>query len=111
MSHRTTVPDAVATVVVVGGPDELVAAVTSAAGLAAGARVVSADLASAATLVATHRPFAIVMSDDIYAFDSDEFEALARDVGALLLRVDPAADRLRLERTLMPKLGRAHRRR
>ena len=44
--------------------------------------------------------------------DAAEFEALARDVGAVLLRVDTAnATRTKLERNLMPRLGQAHRRR
>ena len=99
-------------VVVVGGPADLVAAVRQAAGVAAAARVETADLANAATVAATHRPFAIVMSEDMYAFDSSEFEALARDVNAVLIRVETdSATRAKLERVLMPRLGQAHRRR
>lgn len=99
-------------VVVVGGPADLVAAVRQAAGVAAAARVETADLGNAATVAATHRPFAIVMSEDMYAFDSSEFEALARDVNAVLIRVETdSATRAKLERVLMPRLGQAHRRR
>ena len=99
-------------VVVVGGPADLVAAVRQAAGVAAAARVEIADLANAATVAATHRPFAIVMSEDMYSFDSAEFEALARDVNAVLIRVETdSATRAKLERVLMPRLGQAHRRR
>ena len=99
-------------VVVVGGPADLVAAVRQAAGVAAAARVETADLANAATVAATHRPFAIVMSEDMYAFDSAEFEALARDVNAALIRVETdSATRAKLERMLMPRLGQAHRKR
>lgn len=111
MARPTAIPEPTAVVVVVGGPNELITAVRQAAGIAAGAQVQTAELNSAATVVATHRPFAIVMSEDVYVFDSGEFDALARDVGATLLKVDTAnADQAKLERTLMPKLGRAHRR-
>ena len=37
------------------------------------------------------RPFAIVMHEDMYAFDSKEFDALARDVRAALIVVDDEA--------------------
>ncbi|MDD9932298.1 MAG: hypothetical protein OXT09_01765 [Myxococcales bacterium] len=112
MTRPTAIPEPIAIVVVVGGPNALVAAVRQAAGIAAGARVETAELNTAATVVATHRPFAIVMSEDMYAFDSAEFDALARDVSAALLKIDTQdASQTKLERTLMPKLGRAHRQR
>jgi hypothetical protein len=112
MSSPTTIPQATAMVVVVGGPPELVEATRQAAGIAAAAKVETAELANAATVVATIRPFAIVMSEDVYAFDAAEFDALARDVNATLLKINMGgADTAKLERTLMPKLGRAHRRR
>lgn len=112
MSKPTAVPQPGAVVVAVGGPSELVEATRQAAGVAAAARVETADLGSAATVVATHRPFAIVISEDVYAFDASEFDALARDVNAVLVRVDAAgADRSKLERVLMPRLGRAFRQR
>jgi hypothetical protein len=112
MSAPTAIPQAGATVVVVGGPRELIEATRQAAGVAAAARVETAELANAATVVASARPFAIVMSEDVYAFDAAEFDALARDVNATLLKVAIGGqDVTKLERTLMPKLGRAHRRR
>lgn len=112
MAAPTAIPQANAIVVVVGGPPELIEATRQAAGIAAAAKVETAELANAATVVATHRPFAIVMSEDVYAFDGSEFEALARDVNAALLKVDlNGRDASKLERLLMPKLGRAHRRR
>jgi hypothetical protein len=46
------------------------------------------ELAQAPTLVAERRPLAIVLQHDLYEFDPREFDALARDVGAALLRVD-----------------------
>ena len=111
MAGPTAVPQPSAIVVVVGGPRELIDATRQAAGIAAAARVETAELATAATVVATHRPFAIVMSEDVYAFDSAEFDALARDVNATLLKIPlDGRDATKLERALMPKLGRAHRR-
>jgi hypothetical protein len=104
----TSRPQAGAAVVVVGGPVLLVEATRQAAGIAAAAKVELAELGTAATVVAQHRPFAIVMSEDVYAFDAVEFDALARDVGATLVRVETSGvGRNELERTLMPKLGRA----
>jgi hypothetical protein len=111
VGSQTSIPRAGAVVVVVGGPSELVEVTRQAAGVAAGARVETAELTNAATVVATQRPFAIVMSADVYSFDSAEFDALARDVGATLVKVEMAdMDVEKLERVLMPKLGRAHRR-
>jgi hypothetical protein len=110
MSSPTSVPKPSSVVVVVGGPADLVAAVRQAAGVAAAARVETADLSNAATVAATHRPFAIVMSEDMYSFDAAEFDALARDVNATLIRIETdSATRAKLERMLMPRLGQAHR--
>jgi hypothetical protein len=72
-------------VVVIGGPEPLIEAVRHVNEIATSAHVTTADLASAATLVARERPFAIVVSDEIYGFDAAEFDALARDVGATLI--------------------------
>lgn len=108
----TAFPQPTAVVVVVGGPRELIEATRQAAGIAAGAKVETAELSNAATIVATCRPFAIVMSEDVYAFDAAEFDALARDVNAALLKIDiQHVDASKLERALMPKIGRAHRHR
>lgn len=52
-----------------------------------GAVVQVCDLASAPTTAARLRPLAIVMTDDLYAFDPVEFDALAQDVGARLVRL------------------------
>jgi hypothetical protein len=112
MSSPTTVPRPTSVVVVIGGPAELVTATRLAAGVAAAARVETAELATAATVIATNRPFAVVVSEDMYAFDASEFDALARDVNAMLIRIDTTgATREKLERALMPRLGRASRRR
>jgi hypothetical protein len=112
MAGPTAIPSPAAIVVVVGGPRELVDATRQAAGVAAAAKIETAELSNAATVVATCRPFAIVMSEDVYAFDAAEFDALARDVNATLVKIDPhGMDAAKLERALMPKLGRAHRQR
>jgi hypothetical protein len=112
MAAPTAIPSAAATVVVVGGPRELIEATRQAAGIAAAARIETAELSNAATVVATCRPFAIVMSEDVYAFDAAEFDALARDVNAALLKIDTqGTDPSKFERILMPKIGRAHRQR
>ena len=112
MASQTQIPAALAVVVVVGGSPELVDATRQAAAVAAAARTEIAEINGAATAVATHRPFAIVMAEAVYRFDSDEFDALARDVRAELIRVeDDKQSRSKLERFLMPRLGRAHRKR
>jgi hypothetical protein len=112
MAGPTTIPQPVSIVVVVGGPRELVDATRHAAGVAAAARVETAELSTAATVVATHRPFAIVMSEDVYTFDAAEFDALARDVNATLLKIDTqSVPPSKFERVLMPRIGRAHRQR
>lgn len=46
------------------------------------------ELAQAPTLVAERRPLAIVLPQELYDFDPSEFDALARDVSASLLRVE-----------------------
>jgi hypothetical protein len=72
-------------VVVIGGPDELIEASRRSASLVTNATLVTSDVGSAATNVARARPFAVVMSDELYGFDSREFDALARDVQARLI--------------------------
>lgn len=105
MSQSTTIPQAANVVIVVEGSQDLIAATRSAAGVAIAARVEEVSLSGAATAVSTFRPVAIVMSQDVYGFDADEFDALGRDVGATVIRVDGALDKARLERKLMPKFG------
>ena len=112
MGQRDTLETSPATtVLVVGGPTQLVDCATRAAAVVPMAAVVSCELRDAPTKVAELWPFVIIMSDDLYAFDSAEFDALARDVNATLLKIDMnGMDAAKLERALMPKLGRAHRR-
>jgi hypothetical protein len=54
------------------------------------------DVLNAATAVAERRPLALVLVEELYAFNPAEFDALARDVQASLVRVEP--------RILVPKL-------
>jgi hypothetical protein len=75
------------TVLVVGGPHALIDCTQRAARTVPPAQVISCELRDAPTRVAELWPFAIVMSDDLYAFDSAEFDALARDVRARLITV------------------------
>lgn len=97
--------------VVVGGPRELIDATRLSAGVAAAAKIETAEIGNAATVIATSRPFAIVMSEDVYAFDPVEFDSLARDVRATLFKIAVGGIEVsKLERTLLPKLGRAFRR-
>lgn len=56
--------------------------------LVTGAILKHADLAQAPNLVAERRPLAIVIPEEVYEFDPEEFDALARDVSASLLRVE-----------------------
>lgn len=72
-------------VLVVGGPDPLVHAAYRLAPEATGARVETAAIDEAATFAAEHRPFAIVLSEDLYELDPPEFTALGRDVGATVI--------------------------
>jgi hypothetical protein len=92
-------------VVVIGGPDTLIEAVQRVTTSATNARVVTTDIASAATHVARERPFAIVVSDEVYAFDASEFDALARDVRAALIVLPTDSTPLRtLQERLTPLL-------
>lgn len=46
------------------------------------------DFLNMATAVAERRPLAMVLVEDLYAFDPEEFDALARDVQSSLVRVE-----------------------
>jgi hypothetical protein len=75
------------TVLAVSCPPELVARCAKALG-PMGLAVQECGFLVAATTAAERRPLVIVMVDDIYAFDPEEFDALARDVQASLVRVE-----------------------
>jgi hypothetical protein len=88
VSQRNTLETSPATtVLVVGGPPALVESARRAARSVPTAEVVACDLREAPTRVAELWPFVIIMSDDLYTFDSAEFDALARDVRARLITV------------------------
>ena len=99
-------------VLVAGGPEELVAAAQVAARVESPSIDVQACTAAAvATEVARLRPFALVVNQDIYGFDPEEFTALARDVNAdlVVLKVS-SVNATFLEQALRPSLRSAFRR-
>jgi len=104
-------PMRVPVVLVAGGPDELVAAAKLVAGLESPViQVEACGAVSASSMAATLRPFALVVSQDIFGFDPDEFTALARDVQAelIVLKLSAAAQGF-LEQALRPSLRAAFR--
>src|SRR5204863_79360 len=66
---------------------------------------------NAATAAAERRPLAIVMLDDLYAFDPEEFAALARDVRASMVRVEEDIPAAKLALLLMAAIDDAAARR
>ena len=73
-------------VLVVGGPDELVEAARRTAQRESPTITVErCGAPDAASVASGLRPFALVLSQDIYGFDPDEIAALARDVQADLV--------------------------
>jgi site-specific recombinase len=82
-------------VLVVGGSQSLIRVVRESVVKLKRADLVTCDMRAAQTRAAELRPFAIVMPDELHAFDSAEFAALARDVGAQLIVV--AGDALQRE--------------
>jgi hypothetical protein len=71
------------------------------------AHVKESDLPSAATHAARWRPLAIVLSEDLYAFDGPEFDALANDVQSKLVVVrGERTTAAELEPLLLPALER-----
>ncbi len=81
--------------VVTAGCDERVVRLCRfAAATAANALVYEATMAEITSVAVSRRPFAIVMSEHLYAFDPTEFDALARDVRAHICRVpdEPLGD-------------------
>lgn len=99
-------------VLVAGGPEELVLAARRIAGAESPTIMVEAcGAVSVASAAATLRPFALVVSHDIYAFDPDEFVALARDVHAelVVLKISGGGSAF-VEQALRPSLRTAFRR-
>ena len=112
MAERTTLETEHGTFILLVGPTpELVEAARRAAYNVPASEVTICEVKEAATRIAELRPFAIVMSEDVYSFDAAEFDALARDVRGRLLTVSDASTVERLERRLRPQLLEAYRRR
>src|SRR5260221_4906023 len=104
----STIPEDRAAAVVVAAPGALLlSACREAIRYGVAARIEVADVKGAATHVAATRPFAIVIDEDVFAFDPREFEALARDVGAELVTVPSASSRGAVLGWLLPKLSSA----
>ena len=106
-------PARVPIVLIAGGPDQLLSAAQQVAGDESPAIVVEACGALAvATAAATLRPFALVLNQDIFAFDPDEFAALANAVGAelVVVKVLDGGAAAPLEQALRPSLRAAFRR-
>lgn len=91
-----------AVLVVVSPSDELLAACHEAARYVKVASVEVTDVKSVATDVAMWRPFAIVIEEELFAFDPNEFIALARDVAAEVITA-PDASRDELVTVLLPR--------
>lgn len=90
---------------VIGGTHELVQAVEDAS-LSAQVLVADCTVAEATNRAASMRPLVMVMPEDVYAFDPESFEALARDVRSRVLTIPtegiaPDALRGRLEAVML----------
>jgi hypothetical protein len=95
------------TILVVACPPPLVRACREAA-IQGQALVVESDVASAPTLAAQTRPLAMVMLDDVYAFDPPFFMALAADVRSrLVLLAHEHVARAELESLILTAIGEA----
>lgn len=92
----TTEQQVVPCVLLVGVDSEHEALCRQCATHAAGARLVTCDVASVTTRAAELRPLALVVPSDILDFDPEEFRALARTVNAALvpLRTDLPAEQI-----------------
>ncbi len=73
-------------VLVVGGSEELIAAVSEAA-LSAQVLVAECTVENATDTAAQMRPLVMIIPEEVYSADSKNFDALARDVRAEILRV------------------------
>jgi hypothetical protein len=110
--QSTLRPARVPVVLVAGGPDELVLGAREASSVQSPTIAVeTCSAVDVATIAARLRPFALVVSEDIYAFDPDEFSALARDVQAdlVVIKITPKSAAF-LEQALRPSLRAAFRR-
>lgn len=76
-------------VLVIGGSEALIAAVSEAA-LSAQVLVAECPVVNATDTAAQMRPLVMIIPDDVYDADASNFDALARDVRAEILHVDPS---------------------
>lgn len=99
-------------VLVVGGSGPLLDAVQRVVTGESPAIIVDAcELIEAANVMTAKRPFAVVMSQDVYGFDPGELTALVRDVQAELVVVKVSRVSAGfLEQALRPSLRHAFRR-
>ena len=99
-------------VLVVGGAGALLEAVERvASGESPAIAVEACELIDAANAMTAKRPFAVVMSQDVYGFDPGELAALVRDVQAelVVVKVSRVSTGF-LEQALRPSLRHAFRR-
>jgi hypothetical protein len=108
--RATEKPVRIPTVLAVGCSDALLARCWGALG-DLGVMVRDCDPALAPTLAATRRPLAIVVPNAVYLRDPAEFEALARDVRAALVKVHAEVTEIELEAMVGPALRSPERRR
>jgi hypothetical protein len=62
------------------------------------------DVQGTATAVARWRPFALIIPQDLYDFDPNEFKALAKDVGAEIIMVSADSEYGDIAAFLPPRL-------
>jgi hypothetical protein len=95
-------------IVVVGGSEALIRACHEVVRRGVPARIESCTLADAATVVARWKPYALVVPESLLEFDAREFDALAQDVRARIVR-GPEDEHVqyRLAELLLPHLKEA----
>jgi len=97
------------TVLVIGASSELVDRCKQSAS-AIKLFVETADMANAATMAARSLPMVLVMTRDLYDFDPNEFDALARDVRAKIVRVtDEEVSQVELDTRILAAIAEAKR--
>jgi hypothetical protein len=69
--------------------------------------VVESDLAALTNTAVERKPLALLFPDDIYAFDSAEFDALARDIQSSVVTLEPDVTDEEIEARLTEALLRA----
>lgn len=96
-------------VLVVASSDELWETAKRAARAASFSDVTRAPIAKANTTAATLRPFALVVEDHLSEFAAGEMDALARDVGAVLIVCAASVSQKLLQASLEDAANRAKR--